>query len=150
EVRRDVLAGGTSFVFHTHQDHRVERVNRSHEQRFRVPIMVRLRERCEIVMSPGVLFVPVPRVEKFSSHLLRLRSRRRLLSRDRGRAQRQTQKQTEDAIEIHRWAKLSAVTPKNHSRRSLLMEIFTQLERTLVWQERPSPWHWILSKAPWC
>src|SRR6266704_6143990 len=69
EILNNVLASVVRFILKSHQDHRVERIDGSHQQRLRVPIMIGLAERLEIVMAPRVLFVAVPGVKKFRTNL---------------------------------------------------------------------------------
>ena len=42
EILNDVLAIVVRFILKSHQDHRVERIDGSHQQRLRVPIMIGL------------------------------------------------------------------------------------------------------------
>src|SRR6266545_4519223 len=67
------------FGVQTHQDHRVERVDRSHEQGPRVPVAIRSREGPQVVVAPRVLAVALPRVPELRLDALRQPRRVRLV-----------------------------------------------------------------------
>src|SRR5438552_5168452 len=69
EIPNNVLASVVRFILKSHQDHRVERIDGSHQQRLGVPIMIGLAERLEIVMAPCVFLVAIPGVKKFRPNL---------------------------------------------------------------------------------
>jgi hypothetical protein len=58
----DVLSRRVRFVLETHKDHRVERIDGRHQQRLRVPVVVSFGEWLQVVVTPGVFLVAVPRV----------------------------------------------------------------------------------------
>src|SRR6266571_3659048 len=66
------------FVVQAHEDHRVEGVDRSHEQGLRVPVAIRSREGSQIVVAPRVLPVAPPRVLELRLDALRQPRRVRL------------------------------------------------------------------------
>jgi hypothetical protein len=57
--------------FETHEQQRVERIDWSHQQRLAVPIARLFRERTKLVVTPRVLFVGFPRMEKLGAYLRR-------------------------------------------------------------------------------
>ena len=84
-MRSNVFARAFRFAIQAHQYHRVERIHGCHQQRFGVPIVITLRERFQIVMSPRVLLVTALGMKKFFSHFIRERDARCSLLRERTR-----------------------------------------------------------------
>ena len=70
-----------SVVLETHEQQRVERVDRRHEQRLAIPVARLFADRAQLVMAPGVLFVGLPRMEKLGADL---RGHGRAVDRRRG------------------------------------------------------------------
>ena len=71
EIFRYEIFGLCRLVVEAHEDHGVEGVDRRHEEGDAVPIMVALAEGAEFIVSPGILLVSIPGVEKFLAHSAR-------------------------------------------------------------------------------
>ncbi len=57
------------LVFEAHDEHRVERVDRRHEERRGVPVLRGFADRLQLVVAPGVALVGFPREEELRPHL---------------------------------------------------------------------------------
>ncbi len=60
----DQRLGFRRLVLQAHQQHRVERVQRRHQEGRLVPVAGALAERGQLVVAPGVTLVPVPGVKE--------------------------------------------------------------------------------------
>ena len=61
------------FVVEAHEQQRVERIDRRDEQRLAIPIARRLAHGTQLVVSPRVLLIRLPRAEKLVANALRHR-----------------------------------------------------------------------------
>src|SRR6185503_7219176 len=64
KILEDVLLRRGCFLVESHEDHGVERIDGSHEERLRVPVVIGFREWFQVVVAPGILFVAAPGVKK--------------------------------------------------------------------------------------
>src|SRR5205823_6314472 len=101
QILDDVFASRVRFVIQTHQDHRVERVDRRHQKRLGIPIVISLAEWLQVVVAPRVLLVTSPRVQKFRTNLSRelCLVNSLLMSGQRGSNRRDQQKTDEPVCE---------------------------------------------------
>ena len=67
EIADDERARLGRFGVELHQDEGVERIDRRHEQRLAVPVVGRLAQRLQRIVSPGVTLVVIPGVQKLGS-----------------------------------------------------------------------------------
>src|SRR5438094_6491392 len=80
ELARDEHLRLGGFGVELHQDERVQSIDRRHLKRVSVPIVRRLAQRPQRVVSPCITLVVIPGVQKFGPHAFRDLSSMRFLA----------------------------------------------------------------------
>ncbi len=71
KILENVLLRAGGFILESHDDHCVESIYRRHQEWLRVPIVVSLAQRFQIIVAPGIFLVTVPGVKKFCFYFSR-------------------------------------------------------------------------------
>src|SRR5207302_10059626 len=68
QLADDQLLRFGGFAFESHQNQRVERVDRRHQKRLAIPVPWHFADRPQLVVSPRILLVGFPREKEFGFH----------------------------------------------------------------------------------
>ena len=70
KILGDIFTRFVGLFLEAEQIQGIERVNGRHKYRRAIPIAARFADRLEIVVSPAILFIPIPRMLELGLHAL--------------------------------------------------------------------------------